>query len=374
MNDKERKQIQKEIVDSIPVGRPHGRIIVAQRVGKTKLAIDMIKREKPNSILWVSPSEKLLTEDIPEEFTKWKAKRFLPKLTTSTWASLKKVTGEFDVIILDEEQHITENNAINLLTGELKGPILSMTGTKTKHEDKQDIYRMLRLNILYELDLNEAVDIGILANYKIKVIEIQMNSTDKNIEAGTKDNRFMVTEAAHYEYLDRMARQAIAWGRKDAPYRIMARMRAVYNSPSKTEAAQYLIDHLGGRKLIFAGSIDQAETLSPNTYHSKTDNTDLIKFQSGETDIISMVNAGGTGFTYKTLDHLLMVQSDSDKNGQTSQKISRTLLKQKDYKATIWILCLKGTQDEKWVESTLQNFDSSKIEYIDYRNLLNKGI
>lgn len=42
---------------------------------------------------------------------------------------------------------------------------------------------------------------------------------------------------------------------------------------------------------------------------------------------------------------------------------------QKGYKATIWIICLLGTQDEKWVKSALQNFDSTKIEYIHYKNL-----
>lgn len=63
-----------------------------------------------------------------------------------------------------------------------------------------------------------------------------------------------------------------------------------------------------------------------------------------------------------------MVQADSDKNGTTSQKIARTLLEQKNYKATIWVLCLVGTQDEKWIESALENFDKTKVEYIRYKN------
>lgn len=47
----------------------------------------------------------------------------------------------------------------------------------------------------------------------------------------------------------------------------------------------------------------------------------------------------------------------------------RSLLKQKDYTANIWILSLQGTQDEKWVENALKTFDSNKIEYINYKSL-----
>ena len=134
------------------------------------------------------------------------------------------------------------------------------------------------------------------------------------------------------------------------------------------------MNQLQGRKLVFASTIKQAEELSKFTYHSKTDNTDLLRFKNGLIDELVLVNSGGTGHTYRAIDHLILVQSDSDKNGLTSQKISRTLLEQKDYIATIWVISLIGTQDEKWVESTLQNFDKSKIEFLRFKNLENNGL
>jgi hypothetical protein len=162
--------------------------------------------------------------------------------------------------------------------------------------------------------------------------------------------------------------------RSDMVFRILARMRAIKDSGAKTKAAEWLIKELEGRKLIFSATIKQAEHLSKNTYHSKTDNVQLKQFMAGDLDEIAMVNAGGTGFTYKALDHLILTQCDSDKNGLTSQKIARTLLDQKDYKATIWLLSLIGTQDTKWVESVLSNFDKSKIEYIKFKNLINGSV
>ena len=373
MTNKEKTELQKEIVDSLDP-KPHGRLLLAPRVGKTKIGIDIIKREKPDSILWVTPSAELAEEDIPKEFETWKAKRFLNKLTTVTWMSLNKITGHFGLIILDEEQFATENNLETLLNGELTADfIIAMTGTPTKHKEKIELYKKLGLDILYDMSINEAVDIGLLNNYSINVLEVALG-TEKNIEAGSKDNRFMTSEQKNYEYLHKVAQQAIYQKRRDTSFRIMARRRAILDSPAKDNAAKWLFNHLEGRrKVIFASSIKQAEEVSNYTYHSKTDNVHLRQFKNGEVDELAMVNAGGTGHTYKAIDDLILVQADSDKNGLTSQKICRTLLKQKDYHATIWILCLIGTQDEKWVASTLESFDKTKITYTRFVNLINQN-
>ena len=368
MKNSEKTKIQKEIVDLLDP-KPHGRLLLAPRLGKTKLVIDIIKKNKPESILWVTPMPHLAEVEIPEEFETWKAKKFLPKLKTTTWKSLNKIKGHFTMIILDEEQFATENNTEHLISGELSADyIISMTGAQTKHENKNVIYDRLNLPVLYKFDINEAVDTGILSNYTIKVVEIPM-STEMNIQAGNAKVKFLTSEEANYKYLTKSMMDAINQKRFDAKFKILGRMRAVYNSPSKTAAAINIIQNLKGRKLIFSASIDQAEKLSKNTYHSKTDNTNLKAFIKGDIDEVAMVNTGGVGTTYKSVDHLFMTQADSDKNGLTTQKICRTLLYQEGYEATIWILCLVGTQDEKWVKSALENFDQSKVEYIRYDNL-----
>jgi len=373
MNKAEKNKLQKELVDSLG-GNYHGRLLLAPRVGKTKIGIDIIKKVKPKSILWVTPSAKLADEDIPAEFALWKAKKYVKLLTTVTWMSLGKMTGHYDLIILDEEQFATENNMAPLMSNNLRYEnIISMTGTASKHDHKKNLYNQLDLNILVNLSINAAVDMKLLANYTIKVVEIDMGE-EKNIEAGNKEKKFKTTEAAQYRYLHNSAQQAIYQRRNDMTFRILARMRAIKSSQSKTDAAKYLIDNLEGRKLIFSATIKQAEELCEHRYHSKTDNEDLQAFMKGDIDQIAMVNAGGTGFTYKKLDHLILTQTDSDKNGLTSQKISRTLLDQKDYTATIWILSLVGTQDEKWVASVLENFDMDKVEFVRFKNILNKGL
>lgn len=369
MTKKEKDELQKEIVNSIN-NEESGRLILAPRIGKTKIIIDLIKRDKiKGKILWVTPTSKLAEEDIPKEFEKWKAKKYLKQLETTTWKSLVNCKGKYGIIVLDEEQFMTANNASPLINGDLVAErTISMTGTETKYQAKKDLYNKLNLKTIYKISINKAVDIGLLSNYAIKVVKVEMD-TKKNIKveyknkATGKTDSFITSEAKQYEY------QCRKLEKNSSKFGILHRMNLIKNSPSKMGAAKYIINSLEGKKLIFAANTTQAEELSDFVYHSKTDTKDLDKFVSGETDKIAMVNKGGTGYTYVLIDNLIVTQVDSDNNGLTSQKIARTLLKQKSYQATIWLVCLKDTQDEVWLDSTLQSFDKSKIETIEFKDL-----
>lgn len=97
-----RNLIQQEILDNIP-NPAHGLLQLAPRVGKTKLGIEIIKREKSKSILWITPNTKLRDEDIPAEFKQWKALNYLKKTDIICYASLANHIGNYDKVILDDE-------------------------------------------------------------------------------------------------------------------------------------------------------------------------------------------------------------------------------------------------------------------------------
>ena len=123
MEEISRDEIQASIVNSIP-NPPHGLLLLSPRVGKTKIGIDIIKKIKPKSILWVTPSVKLRDVDIPKEFIEWKAKTYLKKTMITCYASLSKIEGEVDLVILDEYQYVSENNTWKILNGDLKYKLL----------------------------------------------------------------------------------------------------------------------------------------------------------------------------------------------------------------------------------------------------------
>lgn len=356
-----RDKIRQEILDTVSYPT-HGLLSLSPRSGKTRITIEILKKEKSNKILWITPNTKLRDKDIPSEFIKWKAKKLLEKTDIICYASLHNHKGNYDKIILDEYQSITWSNMKPLFNGNIKyKTILGLSGTHPKHKDKQDILNTLNLKILYELDIKKARDLGIISPYQIYLVPLELDTKDKYIVAGNKDKRFYQTEQAQYSYLtSRIENTKLRFGNAPKEF-YFQRMRFIYNLKTKLIESQKLLKHLKGRTLIFSGSIEFAEKLSKNTYHSKTDDKNLQKFLNKEIPILSCVNAGGIGFTYEGVDNFVIVQVNSNKLGDVTQKIMRACLLQENYIAKIYILYIKNTVDEDWLKEVLETFDKKYI-------------
>lgn len=360
-----KNKIQQEIVNSLSCPS-HGLLLLSPRFGKTKLTIDILKKENPKSVLWVTPSTKLRDEDIPNEFKTWNAEDLLEKTHIVCYASLQNCCGDFDKIILDEYQDITENNLKRLFDGNIKyKSILGLSGTHPKHDEKTDLLKRLNLEIIYQMSIDEAVEKNLVAPYNIKVIYLPLDNKNKNVKAGNKEKPFYQTEEDNYAYLTACIERAYLRDRRVPKYMYLNRMRFIYNLKSKNEFAKnYVNKVLKGRTLIFAGSIANAEFICENVYHSKTNDKKLQEFIDGKIDKLACVNAGGVGFTYKNVDNFVIVQTNTDKKGDTTQKIARSLVHQNGYKANIIILAVKNTVDESWVKNTLMGFKEDNIEEI----------
>lgn len=363
-----RDLIQNKILDNL-LYPTHGLLKLAPRVGKTKLGIEILKKEKPKKVLWVTPNTKLRDEDIPREFKEWKALNYLKKTDIICYASLSSHTGNYDKIILDEYQDLTISNVEPLLNGKVKyKTILGLSGTHPKHKEKQDLYDELKLETLSEMSIDEAVENNLIAPYKIKIIELELDNKDKYITGGSKDKPFMQTERSRYDYYTRLINMKLFSGQPVPKFFYLNRMRFLYNLKSKQDFAKKLIPKLEGRTLIFTGSIAQAEDLCKHTYHSKTDDDHLQKFMKGKINTLACVNAGGVGYTYRDVDNFLITQVNSNGKGDSTQKIARSLVLQEGYEANIYILVVKNTVDEDWLKKVLNDFDKDKVEYINSKN------
>ena len=234
-----REQIREELKKSLP-RLPTGRILLAPRAGKTRLIIELLERDKPKSVLWVTPSRKLIVEDIPNEFKKIGKVEFLSFVSFSTYKSLNKIEGYFQTIILDEEQHVTENNMINILNGKLKYEnIISMTGKPSSDFNKNDIYRKLNLQILYKHLIKEAENI--LSDYEINCIGVEL-SYENNIIQNTKKGKFFTSEIKKYEYFTKSIAKAMEFNDHKIKFLILNRMNFIYKLKSKEDVLKKLID------------------------------------------------------------------------------------------------------------------------------------
>ena len=138
-------------------------------------------------------------------------------------------------------------------------------------------------------------------------------------------------------------------------------MHLIYNSPTKYKVAKKLIDSLNGRKLVFCSNTSWADRLSPHSYHYKTTNEFLNKFIKNEIEVLTCVNSGGTGYTFTNVDNLIIVQVNSNKRKDITQKLSRALLLQKNFTPNVYILYLKDTVDETWKNLVLSEFKKERI-------------
>lgn len=356
-----RTKIQNQIVKKLPL-KPHGLLKHAPRVGKTRILCKIIEKNNPKKVLWVTLSTKLRDEDIPQEVKKWIGEDWLSKMEIICYPSLANLEGEYDMIILDEYQEITSLNTQNLLNGKIKyGYILGATGTHPKHYEKRQILIALGLGGLDSISIDEAVDMELIAPYKIITVPIKLNSVDRNVLAGSKSKPFYQTEKANYDYLTKVINKLDEEGENSLFMRIKRR-NFISEAKSKIEGAKQLLKTLQGRTIIFSANTKLSENYSKHTYNSKTDDTHLKEFLDGNLKVLSLVNKGGTGYTYEGVDNFIITQVDTDKKGNTTQKITRSLLKQKDYVANIYVIYIKDTVDEEWMEKALKGFDPSKIE------------
>lgn len=355
----EKTELQDKIIEKLPL-KPHGLLKYAPRVGKGRIVCKIIEKNKPKNVLWVTLSTQLRDVDIPQEFEKWLGECDT-KLETICYASLGSLEGEYDMIVLDEYQEITENNSRNLLNGKLKFEyIIGATGTHPKHYSKREILRNLKLEELDSISIDEAVDMNLIAPYTITTVPVKLDSRDKYILAGNKSNPFYQTELNNYNYLTKRINDLEKEGEETGFLRIKRR-KFILEAKSKIKKAQEFISNLSGRTMIFSGSIETSEILSQYTYNSKTDNKYLDMFQEGKIDTLSLVNSGGVGYTYQGVDNFVILQVDSNRKGNTTQKIARSLLHQGDYSANIYLLYLQDTVDEEWKNKVISEFSSDRI-------------
>lgn len=359
---KSKTEIQNEIVEILGPN-PHGIADLSPRIGKTRIGIEVIKRDKPKKILWTTPNTDLRDTDIPKEFETWKAKTYLKKTKIVCWASLDNVTGHYPLIIMDEAQYITEANSAPLFDGRITyDNILVLTGTVPKGEDKVELLDRLGLSVIHRVSIDEAQEAGLVADYRIKVVLGVLDDTKKVIPAGNKAKPFMQTEKAAYDYINKKIQTMTFSGRPVPAFMFMQRMSFIKNTPTKELIAKTLFDTLPGRSLIFCSSIAQAERLCEHTHHSKKkDSDDFRRFIEGRLDKLACVDSGGVGSTYRGVDNFIVVQSNSNQNGSITQKIARALVAQEGYTANIYLIGLDGTVDMNWIKKSLEDFDSSKV-------------
>lgn len=361
-----RTKIQNGIVEKAVKKNLNGKLILATGVGKGRITIESLKKLPPGKVLWLCPTIKARDETIPEEFRKWQGEVILKNTDIICYASLSKITGHYNYVILDEGQFITEANTENINKTLTYDNMLLLTATEPKELEKIEILRKFNLPLIDEIHLDKAVELGLVAPYEIEIHYLNLDATDKYIKVKKKDKTYYFTELERYNYLTETIAYQQSLG-NDIKFLALARMRLIYNSKTKQNYAKALLKHIPKteRTLIFSKSIKVADSLDKCTYHSKSKKVNKVDvcyedFNAKRINRLSVVNSANQALNFTDVDGELIVQLDS-KDRNLIQRLGRSIRLRDGHKSKIRILCFRNTVDEKWTLSALEGIDKDNI-------------
>jgi len=378
INEK-REIIQKKALDILKANNYRGILYISMGVGKTKIAIDAINDNE--KVLIVAPYKSVL-DNWKKEFKLWN--KSSKNVIYCTTASLTKYLSKtYDLIILDEI-HLYSNNQLSkiALNRPFNFKLIGLSGTLSD-STKFTISQYLNLNVVFTYTMEEAIKDNIITDYKIKVVNVNIDNNEKYIIGGTKLKPFLTTEKNQYDYLTQQFTNfknqefnaPYAEKRKYSSIKMMyasKRANLIYSCKSKLKAAEKIINlNSDSRNLIFTTLTESANKLCKHQYHSKADKNNLEKFSNGEINQLAVVNMANVGLNIKPLHKAIVhqFQSSEETAQQRLGRVIRLEYNNPSKIAEIWVVCLVNTVDELWVKSALNVIPNNKIEYIDYNNL-----
>lgn len=360
----------------------HGLIGNCTGSGKSRIAINAARvcydeakaagKLRGLKILLVTYTITSGTTDWPNEFKEAGEAKLLKYVTHVCYASLDSMTGEWSLVILDEAHHLTQKS-FKFFIGNPQPKVIMLTATPPDPVKEAAKVRLLNLlgPTVYTYSLDEGIADGNVADYRLWIIDMELDDIVRYIKAGSKAKPFMTTERKQYDYLSKMI--GVAYGEQNdawAEVLIQKRVHFMNTLRSKRDLARKILTKIpeDNRVLIFASSIAQTSELCKYTYHSETDDTDLNKFRDEEINRLACVRALNESVNLSNLDKSLIVQANS-RIREFIQRMGRNLRFRPNYIADIYLLRALNTVDVGWINDAIATLDPKKIKYYPASNL-----
>lgn len=383
--------IREEIeIKGLEVLLKHKRVLLELPTGfgKTKIGLSLCS----GKTLILVPQVNLI-KTWQDEIIKWGYE--LEYYDIICYQSLDKIEGEYNSIILDESHSITQARLDKILTIIENKYLYVICLSGSVNDEKRDLLKSIGINKSNTIKVNteDAVDEGIIAEFNITVIQCVLDDViSYDYDFGTKkvskinkttDKSLYIWLTKQYEY---WKIRMFNCDKKDLPfiqsrynYFMQKRTAFIYNNSTKTEYADKIISKLileNQRHIVFGGSIEQIENMrfscDSTTYHSKLTKKQREKtlddFNNKVFNDLYSVRAINMGVNLVDVDSAVIIQIDSQEHN-IIQRLGRILRLGGKQIKELYVMIIRDTQDEKWCDKALSNYNKERIKYIDYRNL-----
>jgi superfamily II DNA or RNA helicase len=356
-----RNQRQKEFAQ-VWMEKKWGILNLCPRFGKIYTTINILEQmPKDISILIAYPDAKI-KDSWEQDFETRGYKN--SNITYTTHLSMHKhIANKYDIVIIDEIHLLSDaqlDAAYDLTL--FNNQVLGLTGTLSSWTEAE-LHQRLDLPVLAHYPIEQAIEEGVIVDYKITVIKTPLdNKIVQTIKGKAR------TEKKHFDACSWVIDQLEREGKNTMMLRLK-RMRIIQSSIAKVRLTKAILDkYKDERVLVFCGTTDSADSLGIPSHHSKSpDKEGFKKFAEGEGNHMAVVKIGNTGVTYKPLNKVIINYFDSNAEN-LAQKINRCMAMEynnPDKKAVIYILSTDESVEEKWLNKALEFFDRDKINVVN---------
>lgn len=335
-------------------------------MGKTKIVLDALKSIPSTLDILVSVPLNEIIGSWNIELKKWGSRHNF-KIINKRNLKLENLT-KYNFIICDEI-HDLSDDMLNTLSA-FKDNIIGMSGSLNDFS-LYKLYKILQLRPIYTYSIEQGIKDGIISNFQINIVTCNLSPILKTKVISGKTSYFQ-TERKRYNSLTMLFEKARLASMED-PSKInwkwscaSRRANFIYNSKTKIRVAQKITNQFD-RCLIFTTRIKVAEQLA-DSFTSKSKNKNYEKFVRGDIDKLAVAQKLSMGVTIPNLKVGIFHQIRSSDESAV-QKVLRMCNLEDGREAQIFICMYSDTVDQDWVRNSLNLIPSSKVNYIDYRNL-----
>ena len=205
------------------------------------------------------------------------------------------------------------------------------------------------LPVIYEYSIPEAINDGVLSNFKTYVVNHKLNNV-KSYILPFKKSKVEQTEQAVYSIYDMMCKD---YSKPRVVLETMIRKRTalLYNLKSKVPVVKKLIQNIGSDKkiILFGVHKDILYQITPNVVEKDNIDELLDKFNKGEINVIASSKMLGRGKTLKGLEYCILVSYYSTSTSFL-QWLGRIVRYAEGKVAKLIVLRTLNTQEMVWFE------------------------
>lgn len=386
-------------------------ILMGTGLGKSKIALDLVKHYKPKKITLITNSQPLRDTNWKAEFEKfgmseyWEITESECIQTAYKWKDRHLefvIVDEFDVTLAPEFQKFYQNNKYDRL--------LALTAFIA--EDKRALGETIA-PVCFEFSTQDAQSANLLNKTKFVQVNFFL-SNNKTREIKKKaGGSFWQSENGEYAYLeDKLQQVIIGLGKankeavraellgqeksKDAnklEWQLKAlsqkRKKLLFTSDTSAKVVKALTDEIQknpkNKILIFSKLTAQADKLADHSYHSKNkEQNNLNKFVNGDLKTLAVCDTVNRGMNIPGVNYIIhesYIGSETDfqqKHGRGVRlgvddtltyfilvpwyKAWGVIPKSDGPAGRGWISC--PTQAKRWLTNMSEQFDLSKLEQL----------